>query len=107
MPGPDLNIDNYDLTDILKLFKLEIDFGENELKNAKKVVLKMHPDKCGLDKEYFIFFSRAYKLLYSLHQFRKGNDVKARKPAYDASEFVSEESETNKEIIRQTIQRVV
>ena len=99
MPGADLNIDNYDLADILKLFKLEIDFGERELRNAKKVVLKMHPDKCGLDKEYFIFFSRAYKLLYSLHQFRKGGDTNAHKTAYDASEFVSEESNTNKELI--------
>ena len=99
MSGPDLNIDNYDLADILNLFKLEINFGENELKNAKRVVLKMHPDKSGLDKEYFIFFSRAYKLLYSLHQCRRGNDRKPNKTAYDASEFASEESDANKELI--------
>lgn len=99
MPGPDLNIDNYDLADILKLFKLEMDFGERELKNAKRVVLKMHPDKSGLDKEYFIFFSRAYKLLYTLHQFRNGSDSKTHKTAYDASEFISEDSSANRELI--------
>lgn len=32
----DLNIDNYDYEDILNLFCLNHDFGENGLKNAKK-----------------------------------------------------------------------
>jgi len=99
MSGPDLDIDNYDLTDLLGLFKLSINFGETELKNAKKVVLKMHPDKSGLDKEYFLFFSKAYKLLYSLHQFRGGDTNCPRKSTYDASEFVSEETNANRDLI--------
>ena len=32
----DLNIDNYDYKDILNLFKIPINFGENHLKQAKK-----------------------------------------------------------------------
>jgi hypothetical protein len=55
----DLNLDNYELTDLLTLFKLEYDFIESDLKNAKKIVLKTHPDKSNLPKEYFLFFSKA------------------------------------------------
>ena len=63
MESLDLDIDNYEYEDILNLFKLNINFGENDLKNAKKQVLNMHPDKSNLDKKYFLFFSSAYKML--------------------------------------------
>lgn len=52
----DLNIHNYELNDLLNLFKLPFHFEESHLKEAKKMVLKTHPDKSGLDKEYFLFF---------------------------------------------------
>jgi hypothetical protein len=71
MEDIDLNIHNYDLTELLQLFKIPFHFGENELKHAKKIVLKMHPDKSGLDKEYFLFFSQAYKYLLKIHQLRQ------------------------------------
>ena len=52
----DLDIDNYSLDDILDLFKIDnINTVEN-LARAKMITLKMHPDKSGLDKEYFLFF---------------------------------------------------
>lgn len=66
----DLNIDNYNLDDLLSLFKLNFDFTEEDIKQAKRVVLKTHPDKSKLDKKYFLFFTKAYKLLYSIYQFR-------------------------------------
>ena len=62
----DLNIDNYEYEDILKLFDLDLNFGESEIKRAKKKVLMMHPDKSGLDKKYFLFFSSAFKILHSV-----------------------------------------
>ena len=55
----DLNINNYNLDDILKLFNLKHDFGEEEMKYAKRIALKTHPDKSGLKKDVFIFFSKA------------------------------------------------
>lgn len=67
----DLNIENYDLDDILNLFKLPSDFDESHLKRAKQVVLKTHPDKSGLKQDYFIFYSKAYKMLYSIWEFKK------------------------------------
>jgi hypothetical protein len=38
----DLNIDNYDLDDILNLFRMPKDFVEEDVKAAKKIVLKTH-----------------------------------------------------------------
>lgn len=71
MESLDLNIDNYKLEDILKLFNINYNFDENDMKNAKKIVLKSHPDKSGLDKKYFLFFTKAYKYLYFIYDFRK------------------------------------
>ena len=66
----DLNIDNYDLNDILALFKINADFDENDLKAAKKIVLKTHPDKSRLGPEYFLFYSKAYRVLFSIWEFK-------------------------------------
>lgn len=94
----DLNIDNYDYKDILNLFKISTSFGENELKKAKKHVLLMHPDKSGLDKKYFLFFTQAYKIIFSVYQFRekidKGNDLPK-----ENIEYLAEEDIYNREII--------
>jgi hypothetical protein len=66
-----LNIDEYELIDLLNLFKLDFDFNEQDLKKVKKTVLQTHPDKSPhLSKEYFLFFSEAYKIIYSVYQFR-------------------------------------
>lgn len=67
----DLNIDNYDLEDVLNLFKLSKHFDEQDLKKAKQIVLKTHPDKSSLPPEYFMFYSKAYKMLYSIWEFKK------------------------------------
>ncbi len=66
----DLNIDNYELNDILRLFHIPIAFNADHLKSAKKVVLKMHPDKSNLDKEYFLFFTKAYRIIYQIYTMR-------------------------------------
>jgi len=59
----DLDIDNYDLTELWALFNLENGFTKTDLKSAYRIVLKTHPDKSGLPKEYFLFFSRAFKMI--------------------------------------------
>lgn len=65
-----LDIDTYSLDDILTLFKLNSDFDEQGLRRARKTVLGTHPDKSGLDKDYFLFFTKAYKILHSVHEFK-------------------------------------
>tara|TARA_B100002019_G_C21216160_1_gene572132 strand:+ start:499 stop:1380 length:882 start_codon:yes stop_codon:yes gene_type:complete len=67
----DFNINNYDLDDILNLFQVNHDFNEQDLKAAKKKVLSLHPDKSNLNKEYFLFFSKAYKILYQMYEFKQ------------------------------------
>ena len=53
MDNIDLNIDNYNLQELLNLFSITENFSEKDMKEAKKVVLRTHPDKSGLDKKYF------------------------------------------------------
>jgi hypothetical protein len=66
----DLNVDNYSLEEILQLFKLPYHFNASHLKQAKKIVLKTHPDKSNLPSTYFLFYSKAFKLLHNIHEFR-------------------------------------
>ena len=66
----DTNISNYGLQDILNLFSIPMAFTETHLKHAKRVVLKTHPDKCSLPKEYFLFFTQAYRILYQIYTMR-------------------------------------
>lgn len=73
MSEVDLNLSNYSLNDIIKLFKLDYELNEEGMKKAKRQVLMMHPDKSNLKKEYFLFFSSAYKLLYKVYDFQKRN----------------------------------
>lgn len=70
MSEVDLNLENYDLDDILKLFHLDYSFGEEEIKKIYKLVLKTHPDKSGLSKDYFIFYSKAFKKLKSIYDYK-------------------------------------
>ena len=69
----DMNIDNYELQDLLDLFHLDYNFNEEDLKKTKKTVLMTHPDKSNLPKEYFLFFSSAYKIVLSIYDFRHRN----------------------------------
>jgi hypothetical protein len=73
-PDLDLDIRNYKLEDIAKLFKIPLVFNESDLRTAKLAVLQTHPDKSQLPKEYFLFFSSAYKMLYQVYTFRSGKN---------------------------------
>jgi hypothetical protein len=68
----DLDIRNYELRDILNLFKLPSVFTDAHMREAKLTVMRTHPDKSGLDKAYFLFFSKAYKILHEVFQVRAG-----------------------------------
>jgi hypothetical protein len=70
MESLDLDIDNYNLPDILSLFNLPTLFNEDDLKRAKLAVLKTHPDKCQLPKEYFLFFTKAYRIVHQIYTIR-------------------------------------
>lgn len=67
MESLDLNIDHYSIEDIISLFKISNKLSPSEMKAAKRIVLMSHPDKSRLDSEYFLFFKKAYKILYSIY----------------------------------------
>lgn len=66
----DITLANYNLKDILNLFKLSDNFTKAEFKDAKQIIYAIHPDKSKLDKKYFIFFLDAYKLLLKVAEFK-------------------------------------
>lgn len=74
----DLNIDNYTLNDLYNLFNI-LYLDESSLKSAKQIVLKMHPDKSQLDSKYFLFFSKAYKRIYSIYEFQNKSEKKSER----------------------------
>jgi len=65
----DLNIENYNFNDLLKLFNLKNNFCDNELRNCYKIVVQTHPDKSGLDKKYFLFYTQAFKILKKVYEY--------------------------------------
>lgn len=85
--GIDLNLDNYELQDLLNLFKLDYNFSLEDLKQAKKMVMKTHPDKSNLPKEYFLFFCSAFKVIVSIHKFRTSGN------AEQSTEYVPDNEE--------------
>jgi hypothetical protein len=94
MDNFDLNIDNYDLEDLLNLFHLNYEFNEIDMKKAKNVALKTHPDKSGLNREVFMFFMKAYKMLESIYEFKM-----KRSRCVSNINYESEKMETSKKTL--------
>lgn len=83
----DLNIDNYSQRELYKLFGITSQqLSEDILKICKKTVLKTHPDKSNLDPKYFLFFSKAYKRLYTIYEFQNKTSRK------QTTEYIKEEN---------------
>ena len=75
--GIDLNVENYSLNDLYNLFKITNQTLTDEImKDAKKIVLMTHPDKSRLEPKYFLFYSAAYKRLYSIYEFQNKSSRK-------------------------------
>ena len=92
----DLNINNYELNDILNLFKIPVLFNDKHLREAKVVVLQMHPDKSRLPKEYFLFFTKAYKMLYEIYKVRFPDEKKYKESGFSYSAVIDRELNQNK-----------
>jgi hypothetical protein len=96
----DLNLENYSYEDLLNLFKINQLTSEN-LKKAKKIVLKTHPDKCKLDKKVFLFFTSALKKLVCVYEFVENYKSKLDIEKYEYDyEAHTEDEEGLHEILR-------
>ncbi len=64
-----LDISMYSFKEVLELFNINNDEPTvQDVKNAKKTVLMTHPDKSKLDSKYFLFFKKAFDVLYNYYQ---------------------------------------
>lgn len=63
-----LDINKYSLDELLGLFDLSYKIDFESMKNAKKRVLYVHPDKSRLPPEYFIFYKQAYEVVFRFYQ---------------------------------------
>jgi hypothetical protein len=88
----DLDLSNYNLIDLLKLFDLPYDFTKEDIKRAKRIVLMSHPDKSRLDKKFFLFFTSAFKIILKLYDFRYKSQNKN-------TEYVAEKNEQNEVLL--------
>ena len=81
----DLNIENYSREELYNLFgfKTSLILTEENMKEAKKIVLKTHPDKSRLDNKYFVFFGKAYNKLKEIYEFQN----KTNKKTVDNNEY--------------------
>ena len=91
----DLDIDNYQLEDILNLFHLDYKFDIESMKKAKFMALKTHPDKSGLKKDFFLFFMKAYKMLEAIYDYRYKKEQCAKNQKY-----IVEINEQNKQLLK-------
>jgi hypothetical protein len=97
----DLNIDHYSLKELLHLFDLPEHFNEQQLKHARKKVVAVHPDKSGLDHEYFLFFHKAYTLLNTVHRFKqKAHASMVETPSF--ADIISDMDDTDKALVAHT-----
>jgi hypothetical protein len=98
MEDLDLDIQNYELQDILNLFKISYNFTKDDLKQSYKMYLKTHPDKSGLDSKFFLFFEKAYDVLERIHFFR--NKKTETDDSYESSTPDQENAPSDKEKVK-------
>ena len=95
----ELDLSKYEYVDLLNLFNLDYNFNVDDLKIAKRQVLLTHPDKSGLDKQFFLFFANAYKIIYQVYNFRlKTQDTSDRDLSKENVDYIAniEENPTKK-----------
>lgn len=66
----DLRLENYTFDELTKLFSISKELTLEDMKIAKRVVMKIHPDKSGLNKNIFHFYYKAYRFLRSIYEMR-------------------------------------
>jgi len=63
-----LDIKTYSFDELLGLFNLNYNISISELKECKKKVLFMHPDKSKKPPEYFLFYKKAFEIIVQYYE---------------------------------------
>ena len=96
LAGIDLNENNYDYEGLLNLFALKHDFNKSDLKLAKKKIMKLHPDRCKLPRELFVFMIKMYCKVEEIYNFtHHENDEDKLTTSYDVDETFKNYLEKN------------
>ena len=66
-----LDIHMYKFNEILEMFGLSTSITVDDLKRAKMIVLKTHPDKSGLSPNYFLFYKKAFDMVVEYYNERQ------------------------------------
>jgi hypothetical protein len=86
-PQPhNLHMEDYSLDELLGLFDMNAyhTITPDQMKQAKKKVLMLHPDKSRLDASYFLFYKKALEVIvqYYNHQHRQDMQVTPENSQY-------------------------
>ena len=84
-----LDIQTYSLEELLGLFGLTTyNISTNDLRQAKKRVLMLHPDKSKLESKYFLFYKKAFDVIVQFYdnQNRQHKQVDGKELVYRPTE---------------------
>jgi hypothetical protein len=84
-PTHNLDIQTYSLEELLGLFGLTTyNISTNDLRQAKKRVLMLHPDKSKLESKYFLFYKKAFDVIVQFYdnQNRQHKQVDGKELVY-------------------------
>jgi hypothetical protein len=84
-PNHNLNINTYSLNEILNMFDLSHQISVEDMKRAKKKVLQLHPDKSKLPKEYFLFYKKAFDIVYQFYENQHKQSAKVEAKVYEST----------------------
>jgi hypothetical protein len=101
----DLDIDNYNFDDILRLFNIDYNFNDNDIKNCYKTVLKLHPDRSGLEKEYFLFYTKAFKVLKNVYEYKNKRNTQLDKNRAKLEYLSNTDDDEGKKFIVKNLQK--
>lgn len=92
-----LTLESYSYEELLNLFELPKNMSLNQLKNAKKRVLMLHPDKSKLPAEYFLFYKKAFEFIVQIYE---NNNKQNQQITEDTTNYRPLDNDLNKTTIQ-------
>jgi hypothetical protein len=85
----------YSFKELLDLFQLDYKMTIDDMKRAKMMVLKMHPDKSRLPPDYFLFYKKAFDMIVQYY-----NDSVKINTEVPTEEQVYQTNDTDKRVAK-------
>ena len=100
-PQPQYNLDiqTYSLQEILDLFNIKNHpISIEEMKQAKKKVLMLHPDKSKLSSDFFLFYKKAFDIVLSFFNEQNKINVNVQNKIHTYDEHLTDVKPFNKKV---------